>query len=153
MLYNIGINEQKGVCGVSDTFKNRFIQAMDIRNMRQVDVAEKSGLDKAQISQYKNGKYEPMQDALYKLAKALNVNVAWLMGHDVPMEVDRRELEQKERVCNIIEKCYGSKAYELVELFIKLNDTGKAKALEELSDMVQLSKYTDKEKRESQKMA
>lgn len=56
-------------------------------------------------------------------------------------------------VCNIIEKCYGSKAYELVELFIKLNDTGKAKALEELSDMVQLSKYTDKEKRESQKMA
>ena len=121
--------------------------------MRQVDVAEKSGLDKAQISQYKNGKYEPMQDALYKLAKALNVNVAWLMGHDVPMEVDRRELEQKEMVCNIIEKCYGSKAYELVELFIKLNDTGKAKALEELSDMVQLSKYTDKEKRESQKMA
>lgn len=138
---------------MSDTFKNRFIQAMDIRNMRQVDVAEKSGLDKAQISQYKNGKYEPMQDALYKLAKALNVNVAWLMGHDVPMENDRRELEQKEMVCNIIEKCYGSKAYELVELFIKLNDTGKAKALEELSDMVQLSKYTDKEKRESQKMA
>ncbi len=138
---------------MSDTFKNRFIQAMDIRNMRQVDVAEKSGLDKAQISQYKNGKYEPMQDALYKLAKALNVNVAWLMGHDVPMEIDRRELEQKEMVCNIIEKCYGSKAYELVELFIKLNDTGKAKALEELSDMVQLSKYTDKEKRESQKMA
>lgn len=115
--------------------------------MRQVDVAEKSGLDKAQISQYKNGKYEPMQDALYKLAKALNVNVAWLMEHDVPMEVDRRELEQKEMVCNIIEKCYGSKAYELVELFIKLNDTGKAKALEELSDMVQLSKYTDKEKK------
>ena len=138
---------------MSDTFKNRFIQAMDIRNMRQVDVAEKSGLDKAQISQYKNGKYEPMQDALYKLAKALNVNVAWLMGHDVPMEVDRRELEQKEMVCNIIEKCYGSKAYELVELFIKLNNIGKAKALEELSDMVQLSKYTDKEKRESQKMA
>lgn len=121
--------------------------------MRQVDVAEKSGLDKAQISQYKNGKYEPMQDALYKLAKALNVNVAWLMGHDVPMEVDRCELEQKEMVCNIIEKCYGSKAYELVELFIKLNNIGKAKALEELSDMVQLSKYTDKEKRESQKMA
>lgn len=138
---------------MSDSFKNRFIQAMDIRQMRQIDVAEKSGLDKAQISQYKNGKYEPMQDALYKLAKALNVNVAWLMGHDVPMEIDRQELEHKEMVCNLIEKCYGSKAYELVELFIKLNDTGKAKALEELSDMIQLSKYTDKEKRESQKMA
>ncbi len=112
--------------------------------MRQDDVAEKSGLEKAQISQYKNGKYEPMQDALYKLAKALNVNVAWLMGHDVPMEIDRRMLEEKEMVCNLIEKCYGAKAYELVELFIKLNDAGKIKALENLSDMVQLPKYTDK---------
>lgn len=84
---------------MSDTFRNRFIKAMEIRGMRQVDVAEKSGLDKAQISQYKNGKYEPMQDALYKLAKALNVNVAWLMGHDVPMEVDIIELQKKASVC------------------------------------------------------
>jgi transcriptional regulator with XRE-family HTH domain len=136
-----------------DTFRNRFVKAMEIRNMRQVDVAERSGLDKAQISQYKNGKYEPMQDALYKLATALNVNVAWLMGHDVPMEVDRKQLEQKEMVCNLIEKCYGSKAYELVELFIQLNDKGKTKALEDLSDLVQLSKYTEHEKGDNEKMA
>ena len=50
---------------MSDTFRNRFIKAMEIRGMRQVDVAEKSGLDKAQISQIKYGYFEPMQDALY----------------------------------------------------------------------------------------
>lgn len=111
-----------------DTFQHRFIEAMNIRGLRQVDVAERSGLDKAQISQYKNGKYEPMQDALYKLAQALNVNVAWLMGHDVPMEINRKELEQKERVCDLLEKCYGSGAYELVELFAKLNETGKIRS-------------------------
>ncbi len=87
-----------------DTFQHRFIEAMNIRGLRQVDVAERSGLDKAQISQYKNGKYEPMQDALYKLAQALNVNVAWLMGHDVQMEINRKELEQKERVCDLLEE-------------------------------------------------
>lgn len=69
-----------------DTFQNRLNQAMEIRNMRQIDLARKSGLPKAQISQYQSGKYEAMQDALYKLAKALSVNVEWLMGHDVPME-------------------------------------------------------------------
>lgn len=69
-----------------DTFQNRLNQAMEMRNMRQVDLARKSGLPKAQISQYQSGKYEAMQDALYKLAKALSVNVEWLMGHDVPME-------------------------------------------------------------------
>lgn len=80
---------------MKDQFQHRFVEAMHIRGMRQVDVAEKSGLDKAQISQYKNGKYEPMQDALYKLAKALDVNVAWLMGYDVPMEMNHFELNQK----------------------------------------------------------
>lgn len=69
-----------------DTFQDRLNQAMEIRGMRQIDLARKSGLPKAQISQYKNGKYEPMQDALYKLAKALCVDVEWLMGHDVPMQ-------------------------------------------------------------------
>lgn len=138
---------------MSDTFRNRFIKAMEIRGMRQIDVAEKSGLDKAQISQYKNGKYEPMQDALYKLAKALNVNVAWLMGHDVPMEVDVIALQKKTSVCDLLEKCYGSKAYELVELFIQLNDVGKAKVIEDVKDMIQLPKYTDSEKREKYKNA
>lgn len=138
---------------MADTFRNRFIKAMEIRGMRQVDVAEKSGLDKAQISQYKNGKYEPMQDALYKLAKALNVNVAWLMGHDVPMEVDMTELQEKASMCELLEKCYGSKAYELVELFVKLNDVGKAKVIEDVKDMIQLSKYTEPEKRERYKNA
>lgn len=136
-----------------DTFRNRFIKAKEIRNLRWIDIANKSGLDKAQISQYKNGVHEPEQYALYELAKALNVNVAWLMGHDVPMEIDQKELERKATVCELIEKCYGSKAYELVELFIKLNDTGKEKAIENLSDLVQLSKYTESEKRDNEKMA
>lgn len=61
--------------------------------MRQIDLSRKSGLPKAQISQYQSGKYEPMQDALYKLAKALSVNVEWLMGHDVPMgDIDINQL-------------------------------------------------------------
>lgn len=143
---------------MSDKFQNRFIEAMKIRGMRQTDIADKSGLDKAQISQYKNGKHEPMQDALHKLATALNVNVAWLMGHDVPMEMNEQELKQKFAACELIEKCYGSKAYQLVEMFIKLNDIGKEKIIEQLSDMTQLTKYTKEnktkeEKKEKLKMA
>ena len=126
---------------------------MKIRNMKQKDVSEKSGLHKAQISQYATGKYEPMQDALYKIAKALDVNVAWLMGHDVPMEIDKYALEQKATVCDLIEKCYGSGAYELIELFVRLNKTGRTKAIENLSDLVQLPKYTEDEKGEQEKMA
>ena len=131
-----------------DTFQNRFVKAMEIRGMRQVDVANRSGLDKAQISQYKTGKYEPMQDALYKLATALNVNVSWLMGYDVPMEINRKQLEQEIEVCDIIEKCYGTGARELVRYYIRLNELGKSKIMDEIQDMLQLEKYTMPEKRD-----
>ncbi|MCD0792854.1 helix-turn-helix transcriptional regulator, partial [Staphylococcus aureus] len=35
------------------------------------------------ISDYLNGKYEAKQDKVFELAKALNVNEAWLMGFDI----------------------------------------------------------------------
>lgn len=63
------------------------------------------------------------------------------------------ELNKEIQACKLVEQCYGSKAYELVKMFIKLNDTGKIKALENMSDFVQLPKYTEHEKREQPKMA
>jgi len=65
---------------------DRIRQAMNIRGMKQVDVSNKSGVPKSALSEYISGKYEPKQKALYLLAKALDVNVAWLMGLDVSME-------------------------------------------------------------------
>ena len=127
-----------------DTFQHRFIEAMNIRGLRQVDVAERSGLDKAQISQYKNGKYEPMQDALSKLAQALNVNIVWLMGHDVPMEVNKAELGQTERGCDLLEKCYGSGSYELIELFSKLDQSDRQLATGIIKQILSQEKYSIK---------
>ena len=131
------------------TFQQRFVQVMEIRGMRQVDVATKSGLDKAQISQYKTGKYEPMQDALHKLADALNVNVSWLMGYDVSMEIDRKRLEQEVEACELIERCYGTGARELVRYFVRLNELGQKKIMDEVQDLIQLPKYTEQKREES----
>lgn len=71
---------------MADTFKNRLLFAMQKNNIKATELSKKTGLSKAQISQYVNGVYEAKQQALYKLAVALNVSEAWLMGHDVPME-------------------------------------------------------------------
>lgn len=58
----------------------RLYDALAIRKMRQVDLANKSGLNKALISQYLKGKYEPMSDKVYLMAQALDVDPVWLMG-------------------------------------------------------------------------
>lgn len=67
-------------------FSKRLRTAMTLRNMQQVDLVEKTKLGKSAISQYVSGKYEPKQKAIYLIAKALDVNEAWLMGFDVDME-------------------------------------------------------------------
>ena len=69
-----------------DTTANRLNLAMEMRNMKAVDLSEKTGIGKSSISQYRNGIVNPKQDRIYLMAQALNVNEMWLMGHDVPME-------------------------------------------------------------------
>lgn len=69
-----------------DTTANRLNLAMEMRNMKAVDLSEKTGIGKSSISQYRNGVVNPKQDRIYLMAQALNVNEMWLMGHDVPME-------------------------------------------------------------------
>lgn len=61
---------------MSETFQSRLNQALEIRNMKPVELSQKTGLSKARISQYTNGVYEAKQKALYLLARALNVSEA-----------------------------------------------------------------------------
>lgn len=69
-----------------ETFKTRFNKAINIRDIKPVELSEKSGISKSTISHYMSGYTKPKSDKLYMLAMALNVNEAWLMGYDVPME-------------------------------------------------------------------
>lgn len=69
-----------------DTTSNRLQLAMSIRNKKQVDLANETGIDKGALSNYKAGRYEPKAPAVHAIAKALNVSEMWLWGYDVPME-------------------------------------------------------------------
>ena len=64
----------------------RLKKALAIRNMKQAELAEMTGIPKSAISHYISGSFEPKQDRIYLMAQALNVSEAWLMGLDVPME-------------------------------------------------------------------
>lgn len=68
------------------TIAQRMKEALIIKGMKQIDLVEKTGIGKSSISTYLSGEYEPKQKNLYKIAKALEVDVSWLMGNDVPME-------------------------------------------------------------------
>lgn len=71
---------------MTDNFAERLARALDARDVKQVELAEKTGISKSAISQYLSGAFVPKQRNTYKIAAALGVNPAWLMGKDVEME-------------------------------------------------------------------
>lgn len=72
---------------VKEEFRYRLIKAMDREGIRAADLARKTGLLESTISQYRSGYAKPKEERLALLANALHVNPVWLMGLDVPMDV------------------------------------------------------------------
>ena len=86
--------------GKIDTFANRLLIAMNNKNINQVELADKTKLYSKPISQslinkYLKGKALARQDNIYLLCKLLDVNEAWIMGYDVPMQRTPDELRGK----------------------------------------------------------
>ena len=68
-----------------NVFQDRLLEAMTRRGMRASELAARTGLSKARISQYVNGKFIPKSDAVLLIADALQVSELWLLGKDAVM--------------------------------------------------------------------
>ena len=66
-----------------ESISTRIQKAMELRGLRQADLVDRTGINKGALSSYISGRYNPKQTNIYLLARALDVNVEWLMGADV----------------------------------------------------------------------
>ena len=72
--------------------KDRLLMALEIREKKAVDLSRDLKIPKSAISQYLSGARTPQDSKrLYAMASYLDVDEAWLMGFDVPMERKRQE--------------------------------------------------------------
>ena len=71
-------------------FNDRLNEALEKRDVRPVDLAKKTDIPEATISQYRSGYAKPKYERIVKIADALDVSLTWLMGGDVPMEKIRK---------------------------------------------------------------
>ena len=74
------------------TFPERLKEAMLLRGIRATALSQATGLSKARISQYTHGVYSPNGDALCRLAEALFVSEAWLLGKTDVIEPEETPL-------------------------------------------------------------
>ena len=74
------------------TFAERLKTALEIKDITKAELSRLTGISRSSLTRYAKGDWEGKQDAVYAIAQALNLNEAWLMGYDVPM--DRTELDR-----------------------------------------------------------
>ena len=114
-----------------DEIRARIKQGLQMRNMKQAELAEKTGIDKGQISSYLSGKYKPKQENLSLMAVALDVSEYWLMGMDVAIERENGEAaaEQRRRVETYARQLYEVQGQEkILKLYGELSEENRAKA-------------------------
>lgn len=66
----------------------RLQLAMNNAGLSAQELSNQSKVAKASISQYVNGSHKPSNISSGKMASVLNVNPLWLMGFDVPMNIE-----------------------------------------------------------------
>lgn len=62
----------------------RLRQALENKDLRPIDLSERTGIAKSSISQYCNGIHAPSNLTAGAMAEVLGVDPLWLMGFDVP---------------------------------------------------------------------
>ena len=119
--------------------------------MSQEDLAHRIGYkSKSSINKIELDIQQLRQSKIKQIADALETTTDYIMGWS---EKKNDEPKEKHDVTDLIKNQYGSDVYELVQLYLKLNEVGKKKIMEELRDTAALPKYTEPVKRDGQKMA
>lgn len=105
-------------------FHERLKYAMDLSGLTQTDLCKKTNIPKSAMSQYISGAFKPKDNRTFLIAKALNVNEAWLMGYDVSMEL-KQNSNENDALDN-----------ELLQLFSSLTETQKNEILLKMALMI-----------------
>ena len=110
------------------TFSQRLQEIMDIRNWKAIDLAKRTNLSEATVSQYRSGYAKPKDDKLIMIANALDVNPVWLMGLNVPMELNpvKGDLTYEEK--------------ELIRMFRNISDDQKVMIMGALRTAYEMKK-------------
>lgn len=102
--------------------KNRIAEALMMRGMKQIDLAEKTGISIHTLNPWYHNKWQPKATPLNKMAKVLDVSELWLAGYDVPMErpIEQKKADELSDMIKILKN--KPKLYNVIDYCVKLSD-------------------------------
>lgn len=123
--------------------------AREKNGLSQRDLAGKLNITQAAVSQFENGKNPPKIDTLLKISSALGVDINTLLeDSDSPMLRAMKRTDsplyddyKKYLLSHSVE--LDNIDIELINNFHKLNDSGRKRLLEYLSELLKILEYTE----------
>lgn len=114
-----------------ESLKDRLYLAMVRAGLRAVDVSKKTGISKSSLSRYLSGGYEPNGDRLHRLAVALDVSEAYLLGYEIAP--DREPPEVAEKKAETLEEEMSRRMLEQIAgYYERLTFSGKVALFEDV---------------------
>lgn len=111
--------------------------------MTQEELGEKLGVQKSAIRKYEKGEVENIKrSTIKKMADLFNVSPCYIMGWEDAYNPNGK-LAKEVSLIEEIQRQYGKEAVQLLQNFTELNEVGRSKALETISDLTELQKYTE----------
>lgn len=101
----------------------RLRKALDECNMKPQELADKTGINKASVSQYLSGSHAPSNISSGKMGRVLGVEPLWLMGFDVEQ---KKNLDAKE----------ATRDLELIKKFSMLDNRDREIVLNMINTMI-----------------
>lgn len=131
---------------IIEEFKIRFQKALEYRNLKPIDIARRTGISEATISQYRSGYSKPKEERLTIIANALDVNPAWLMGLNAPMTVPASSPPSPSPDLDPDDQ-------ELLSKYHMLSDEGKGMLQDRADELIALGKTVEEEaKKDARKL-
>ena len=131
LSYLIGTDNQNK----NAVFAERLKMALNNQAMKKAELANIIGVDRSYITNYISEKYMPNSATLSKIALALGVTEAWLVGYDVPVkQCPSAEISSIKPMKDILKQLRISRGYSQKELGAILGETASAIDMYEIGE-------------------
>lgn len=125
---------------------NKIKALRKTKGLTQKKLGELCGIAEPTIRKYELGLLNPKVETIKKIAVALDVSFTELLDWEEMDEKYNQEgqLSDDVKLLESIGKRYGNETVKMIELFLELNDQGKLKAIDSLSDLGLIDRYKNK---------
>ncbi len=115
------------------------------KGLTQKQLSELANVSVVSIQRYETDKTAPKIEHLKSIARSLNVTVNELIGKDIfdywDKSLDIKKISKEAAILDTVSETHGKEAADLLSDYLSLNDLGKQKAAEYVSDLTEQKKY------------